>query len=96
MTFREYITNRIPTEGEFDTIIGDVDMPATVCLSDDMKFPTQAMEDKYGKLLDASINILADDVVEVLHDDYRLGKQFCWDMAGYCSCDECEELTGLK
>lgn len=96
MTFREYIANRIPTGGEFDTIIGDVDMPATVCLSEDMKFPTQTMEEKYGKLLDANINLLNDDVVEVLHDDYKLGEQFCWDMAGYCGVDEFTELTGLE
>lgn len=96
MTFREYISNRIPTEGEFDTIIGDVDMPATVCLSADMKFPTQAMEDKYGKLLDASVNILNNDVVEVLHDDEELGEQFCWDLAGYCGEDEYTALTGLE
>lgn len=96
MTFREYITNRIPTDGEFDAIIGDADMLATVCLSDDMKFPTPAMEEKYGKLLDASINMLNNDVVEVLHDGYKLGEQFCWDMVGSCSCEEYAALTGLE
>ncbi|MEG1726076.1 MAG: hypothetical protein RR313_11845 [Anaerovoracaceae bacterium] len=96
MKFREYIANRIPKEGEFDTIIGDVYMPATVCLSKNIKFPTQGMEDKYGKLLDANINILNNDVIEVLFDNYKLGEQFCYDMAGYCLCDEYATLTGLE
>ncbi|WP_409969639.1 hypothetical protein RFF05_06935 [Bengtsoniella intestinalis] len=95
MTFQAYILEKMAVDGEFDCIIGDVDMPATVCVGDDMPFPTDRMREKYGALLDAKVNVLSDSTVEVLFDDDRLGERFCLDMAGYCSQDEYTQLTGL-
>ncbi len=96
MTFREYIEARIQDEEEFDLIVGDVDMPATVCIDSDMKFPTPRMTEKYGALLDAEVEVLVTGVVEVFHESDNLGVRFCLDMAGYCSGEEYTKLTGLE
>lgn len=96
MTFREYIEARIQDEEEFDLIVGDVDMLATICIDSDMTFPTPRMTEKYGALLNAEVEVLATGVVEVFHESDKLGERFCLDMAGYCSEEEYTKLTGLE
>lgn len=83
MTFLEFIVNQaIPNELEFDCIIGDVDMPCTLCWSKTDKIGS-ALLVEYGELLDSEINFLDDGVIEVLYDDYEVGEAFCWAQAGY-------------
>lgn len=85
MTFAEYIVNHaIPNELEFDCVIGDVDMPCTLCWSTDCQLLPALAED-YGDLLDSPIKILNHGVIEVLYDDYKKGESFCWAQAGYIS-----------
>ena len=58
MTFAEYIVNHaIPNALEFDCIIGDVDMPATLCWDTDYKL-LPAVFEVFGDLLNSEINIL--------------------------------------
>lgn len=83
MTFLEFIVNQaIPNELEFDCVIGDVDMPCTLCWSKTDKIGF-ALLAEYGELLDSEINFLDDGVIEVLYDDYEVGEAFCWAQAGY-------------
>lgn len=97
MKFIEYIEERIKDEKEFDAVIGDVDMPATFCFSDDWKI-TDYCKQKYSDLLNSEIEIYNDptgyctDAVEVLYDNEEIGEQFCWAVAGYVSEGEWEKL----
>ena len=59
MKFIDYIKKAITEELEFDAVIGNVDMPATFCFSDDMVITDYCME-KYGDLLESEIEICKD------------------------------------
>jgi hypothetical protein len=95
MTFLEFIVNQaIPNELEFDCIIGDVDMPCTLCWSKTDKIGS-ALLAEYDELLDSPINILGNGFVEVLYDDYEEGERFCWAQAGYISEEEYRAYFGV-
>ena len=97
MTFLKYIEEIIKDEGEFDAVIGDVDMPATFCFNSDWKI-TDYCKQKYGDLLNSEIIVHKDPTgyyttsVEVLYDNEEIGEQFCWAVAGYISEGEWEML----
>lgn len=97
MKFIEYIEEAIKNEGEFDAVIGDVDMPATFCFCDDWKI-TDYCKEKFGDLLNSEIVVHEDTTgryttsVEVLYDDEKVGEKFCWAVAGYIAEDEWNKL----
>lgn len=96
MTFAEYIVNHaIPNALEFDCIIGDVDMPATLCWDTDYKL-LPAVFEVFGDLLNSEINILNDGLIEVLYDDYEEGERFCWAQAGYVDCSDYIAWFGIE
>lgn len=90
MTLLEYIEARIKDGNEFDIIVGDVEMPATLGLNEDWKI-TDYCKQKYGDLLNSEVIEHNDptgrytDSVEVLYDDADIGEQFTWAVAGYIS-----------
>ena len=100
MTFREYLQEN--TEADFDMIIGDVDMPATVVWTDDMKI-TEYFEEKYSQILNSEIEIHEDPTgnytmsIELLDDSIspEKGEEFVWVLAGYGSTEEYEKLVGV-
>lgn len=83
-TFREIILDAKERDVEFDSVIGDVDMPATTVVPDDLVI-TSYCEEMYGDLLDAQAAWISDSVVEVLYDDYKKGEKFVLSLAGYCA-----------
>lgn len=95
--FIDYLKFCIAHDLEFDAVIGDVDMPATFCLCDDMEFTDYCME-KYGDLLNSDCEVKYDtsgrdtDVVIVDYDDENKGEQFTWAVAGYISDTEYKKL----
>lgn len=97
--FIDYIKYCIAHDLEFDAVIGDVDMPATFCFCDDMKFTDYCME-KYGDLLNSDCEIKYDptgrdtDVVIVDYSNEVKGEKFTWAVAGYISETEYEKLFG--
>lgn len=99
MTFREYLTEN--KEAEFDMIIGDVEMPATVVWTEDMKI-TEYFEQKYSVMLDSNIEIRKDPKgnytmsIELLDENIppKKGEEFVWALAGYCSTEEYDKLVG--
>ena len=97
MTFLEYIIINKADEIEFDTVIGGVDMPATICLDDELVITDYCME-KYGNMLNSEIIVHKDctglytDTIEVGYDDYKVGEEFCYAMAGYVSDNEWNKL----
>ena len=93
MTFLEYIEARIKDEMEFDAIIGDVYMPATLGFCDDWRI-TDYCKNKYERLLNGEIVVHkgANDVVEVLIDDSEIGESFCYAVAGYIAESEWNKL----
>lgn len=99
MTFREYLQEN--TEAEFDMIIGDVEMPATVVWDEDMKI-TEYFEEKYSQMLDSTIEIHKDPKntytmsIELLDESIppKKGEEFVWALAGYCSTEEYAKLVG--
>lgn len=99
MTFREYLTEN--KEAEFDMIIGDVEMPATVVWTEDMKI-TEYFEQKYSVMLDSKIEIRKDPKgnytmsIELLDENMppKKGEEFVWALAGYCSTEEYDKLVG--
>ena len=100
MTFREYLTEN--KETEFDMIIGDVEMPATVVWTEDMKI-TEYFEEKYSVMLNSQIELHGDSRgiyttgVELLDESIppKKGEEFVWALAGYCSTEEYEKLVGV-
>ena len=97
MTFLEYIEERIKDGEEFDAVIGDVDMPATLGFCDDWKI-TDYCKSKYGELLNSEIVVHEDPTgnyttsVEVLYNNEEIGEQFCWAVAGYVAESEWNKL----
>lgn len=98
MTFLEYIEKEgIENEKEFDAIIGDVDMPATLGFCSDWKI-TDYCKQRFGGLLNSEIIVHEDPTgycttsVEVMFDDSEIGEAFCWAVAGYISEGEWEKL----
>ena len=97
LKFIEYMKFCIVHDLEFDAVIGDVDMPATFCFCDDMKFTDYCME-KYGDLLNSECEVQYDatgrytDVVIVDYDDDEKGEQFAYALAGYISDTEYKKL----
>ena len=95
MRFIEYIEERIKDEAEFDVIVDGVDMPATLGFCDDWVI-TYYCKEKYEDLLNSEIDVYEYthdiDTVEVLYDDYRVGEQFCWAVAGYIDETEWNRL----
>ena len=97
MKFIEYINERIKDEKEFDAVIGDVDMPATLSFCNDWII-TDYCKEKFGELLESEIEIYKDptgrylDVVDVQYDDDKIGAKFCWSVAGYIGETEWNKL----
>lgn len=95
MKFIEYINARIKDEVEFDAIIGDVEMPATLGFCDDWVI-TDYCKEKFGELLESEIIIHERidylDIVEVLYDNDRVGEQFAYAVAGYIGETEWNKL----
>lgn len=97
MKFHEYIEERIKDEMEFDATIGGVDMPATLGFCDSWVL-TDYCREKYNDLLNSEITVYSDptgrytDAVEVAYDDYKVGYEFCYAVAGYVSESEWDKL----
>lgn len=97
MKFIEFIEERIKDGEEFDAIIGGVDMPATFGFCDDWAI-TDYCKEKYGELLESEIELHKDstgnhtEVVDVFYNNYKVGEQFCWSVAGYIDDNEWERL----
>ena len=95
--FIDYIKYCIAHDLEFDAVIGDVDMPATFCFCDDMKFTDYCME-KYGELLNSDCEVRYDptekysDTVIVDYSDEKIGIEFTFAVAGYISENEYRKL----
>ena len=101
MTFREYLQEN--AEAEFDMIIGDVEMPATVVWNEDMQI-TEYFEEKYSQMLNSTIEIHEDPkgkyttCIELLDETIssKKGEEFVWALAGYCSTEEYDKLIGTQ
>lgn len=97
MTFLEYIEERIKDEEEFDAVIGDVDMPATLGFCSDWTI-TDYCKEKFGDLLNSEIEVIEDPTgqyttaVDVHYDNDKVGEQFCWAVAGYVAESEWNKL----
>ena len=98
MTFGEYIKLAIERDEEFDAIIGDVDMPATIYLGDDTELTPYCYE-KYGDLLNSKIIAVyphsqngGTDAVEVDYADEEKGERFVWATAGYVAETEYDKM----
>lgn len=99
--FIDYMKYCIAQDIEFDAVIGYVDMPATFCFCDGMKFTDYCME-KYGDLLNSDCEVTCDptggypDAVIVDYNNDVKGEKFTLAVAGYVSEDEYEKLFGIK
>lgn len=99
--FIDYMNFCIAHDLEFDAIIGGVDMPATFCFYNKMKF-TDYCKERYGDLLNSKCKVTSDpkgrytDVVEVFYDDETVGEQFTWAIAGYIPENEYDALFGIN
>lgn len=96
MTFKEYIEKAIEEEFDFDSIIGDVDMPATFCSYDEMKITDYCME-KYGDLLNSEVKELYSTsdyykTIEVFYNNDKVGRDFIYAAAGYIDDYEYKKL----
>lgn len=90
MKFIEYL--RQHDEFECELIIDNSDMPATfVWDSSYVDFTKDGLE-KYDKILNAEIEIINNDCIEIMCDDYELGRHFVLAMAGYISEKEYHRL----
>ena len=101
LTFADYIREKIKTGDEFDSIIGDVDMPATSSFLPRTELTDYCFE-KYGELLNSPCKVIKEgtetetEVVEVFCDDYKMGESFIYACAGYVSVSEDEKLFGSQ
>lgn len=89
----------IKDEEEYDAIIGDVDMPATLGACSDWEITSYCME-RFGDLLNSECKIIPAEnggvpVVEVDYDNYKKGIFFCKCLAGYIDYEEFNKLFGI-
>lgn len=94
MTFLEFINEHlIKNQEEYDAIIGNVDMPATLGMCSTWVI-TDYCKEQYGDLLNSNCKIISGSLVEVFFDNYKKGEKFCVSMAGYIGEKEFDKLFG--
>ena len=92
MTFLEFINEHlIKNQEEYDAIIGNVDMPATLGMCENWVI-TDYCKEQYGDLLNSNCKIISGSLVEVFFDNYKKGEKFCVSMAGYIGEKEFDKL----
>lgn len=101
MKFIEYIEERIKDEQEFDVMVGGIFMSMTMSFGDDWII-TDYCKEKYADLFNSEIEIIHDntgkylDVANVLYNDDKVGRRFCWAVAGYVAEDEWNKMFAFK
>jgi hypothetical protein len=74
-----------------DLIIGDSDMPASFVWDEDTSMTDYGIE-YFKPILDAEYERLPNGNIEIFCDDWELGEDFCYAVAGYVSEEKYRKL----